>query len=214
MMQKKYPEVKNMSEEDKFVNQVIRKVRDILNNKLDQSVSHRWDHVERVYKRAIKLVEMIGESRNIDEEILKIAALLHDIDQPYNNKQNHVSKSLKKAEEILYELNYPANKIQKVLRVILEHSSEDNKQPSTPEAKILFDADKLDGLGAIGIARVFALSGQQGLTPSQAIEWYKQKIKKALPMMQTNIAKKIVERELAYVNSFFEKYKKEEEKLL
>ena len=203
-----------MNEENKFVNQVIRKVQDMLSNKPNQSVAHRWDHLERVYKRAINLAEMSNKSQDIDIGVLKIAALLHDIDQPYNNKQNHVSKSVKKAEEILHEINYPTNKIQKVIKIILEHSSEDNKQPSTLEAKILFDADKLDGLGAVGIARVFSLCGQQGLTPSQAIVWYKQKIKKAMPLMQTNVAKQIVERELAYVNSFFEKYKKEEEKLL
>lgn len=196
-----------------FVDLVFEKVKQALEKNQCQSVSHRWDHIYRVYRRAIKIANEI-KGENVNMEILKISALLHDIDQPYNEKQNHVKRSLSKAEQILKEIGYPEEKIKKVLNVISEHSSEDDKEPTTIEAKILFDADKLDGIGAIGIARVFAFCGQNGLTPKEAIEWYKRKIEKALPKMQTKVGKEIVKRELKYVCSFFEKFKEEEENLL
>jgi len=196
-----------------FVDLVFEKVKQALEKNQCQSVSHRWDHIYRVYRRAIKIANEI-KGENVNMEILKISALLHDIDQPYNEKQNHVKRSLSKAEQILKEIGYPEEKIKKVLNVISEHSSEDDKEPTTIEAKILFDADKLDGIGAIGIARVFAFCGQNGLTPKEAIEWYRRKIEKALPKMQTKVGKEIVKRELKYVYSFFEKFKKEEENLL
>ena len=196
-----------------FVDLVIEKVKQALEKNQCQSVSHRWDHIYRVYRRAIKIANEI-KGENVNMEILKISALLHDIDQPYNEKQNHVKRSLSKAEQILKEIGYPEEKIKKVLNVISEHSSEDDKEPTTIEAKILFDADKLDGIGAIGIARVFAFCGQNGLTPKEAIEWYRRKIEKALPKMQTKVGKEIVKRELKYVYSFFEKFKEEEENLL
>ena len=126
-----------------FTDLVIEKVKQTLEKNCSQSVSHRLDHLSRVCKRAIKIANEI-KGENIDMEVLKISALLHDIDQPYNEKQNHVKRSLLKAERILKELAYPEEKIKKVLNVISEHSSEDDKEPTTIEAKILFDADKLE----------------------------------------------------------------------
>ena len=202
-----------MSRESEFIKKLKQRVTNVLQNKPEQSVSHKWDHVQRVYKRAIKMAEIINDKK-IDIEKLKIATLLHDIDQPADKKNSHVIRSVRSAGKILREMNYPTEKIKMILDIISEHSSEDDKQPSTIEAKILFDADKLDGLGAIGIARVFAFCGENGLTPSQAIRWYKLKIKKALLMMQTEIGRSIVKRELEYVYSFLKKYEEEEKNLL
>ncbi|HDD45846.1 MAG TPA: HD domain-containing protein, partial [Candidatus Aenigmarchaeota archaeon] len=160
-----------------FVDLVIEKAKQALEENRFQSVSHKWDHVYRVYRRVIKMANEI-KGKGVDLEILKISALLHDIDQPYNRKQSHVKRSLSKAEQILKEIGYPKEKIKKVLSIISEHSSEDEKGPTSIEAKILYDADKLDGVGAIGIARVFAFCGQNGLIPKEAIEWYRRKIEK------------------------------------
>jgi len=91
-----------------------------------------------------------------------------------------------------------------VLEVISQHSSENKTKPSTIEAKILYDADKIDGLGAIGIARVFAFCGQNGMPPKKAIERYKKKINLAIPQMQTEIGKKLAEKEFK-CSRFFQK---------
>lgn len=80
-----------------------------------------------------------------------------------------------------------------------------------PPNRLLIAGTVLDGIGAIGISRVFTFCGQNELTPSQAIEWYNKKIKKAIPLMQTETGKQQAKKELKYVYSFFERYKKESE---
>ncbi len=195
-----------------YIDEVMNKVRVIFENSMDQSVAHRWKHAYRVMRRAVALAERLDES--IDLEVLQISALLHDIDQPFNSKEDHAERSASRAEEILKDIGYPRDKTLKVLEVIKQHSSEGKIDISISEAKILFDADKLDGVGAIGIARVFSLCGQNGLTPDEAIEWYKRKIEKASPFLQTSIGREAAEEKLRYVEDFFRRYYEEEKKLL
>ncbi len=196
-----------------FVEQASVMVRKLMETEKDQSVAHRWDHLDRVRRRALKLASSVPEGE-IDLEVLSMAALLHDVDQPYHDKKGHVTRSLEKAEKILRDLGYSDDKRPRVLEAIFEHSSEDDSSPSSLAAKLLFDADKLDGLGAIGIARVFAFCGQGYLPPSEALEWYRSKIERAIPMMQTKAGRQAGARDLAYVNSFLERYQEEEEALL
>jgi uncharacterized protein len=73
---------------------------------------------------------------------------------------------------------------------------------STDEARILFDADKVDGLAAMGIARVFSLFGQMGFPPSDAIRWYRSKIEAALEYIQTDEGRRLVLLRLPYVQQF------------
>ncbi len=193
-----------------YVDLVSRKVREILSTSEKQSLSHRWDHLYRVMRRAVSLVEKC--KCEVDLEVLKIAALLHDIDQPFDRKEEHVERSLRKAREILLSIDYP--RVEEVLDVIKQHSTEGEEKPRSMEAKILFDADKLDGVGAIGVARVFIFCGQRGLTPVEAINWYKSKIEKAMKLMQTEIGKKEAEEKLKYVLEFFERYSREDEQPL
>jgi len=195
-----------------YIEKVMDKVRVIFENSMDQSVAHRWKHAYRVMRRAVTLAERLDEP--IDLEVLQISALLHDIDQPFNGKEEHVERSASRAEKILKNIGYPRDKTLKVLEVIKQHSSEGKIDISISEAKILFDADKLDGVGAIGIARVFSLCGQNGLTPDEAIEWYKRKIEKASPFLQTSIGREAAEEKLRYVEDFFRRYYEEEKKLL
>ena len=199
-------------ETSQHIDKVMDKVKNIFDKSIDQSVAHKWNHVYRVMRRAVALAEYLDET--VDLEVLQIAALLHDIDQPFDKKKEHVKRSIRRAEGILSEIDYPRDKTLKVLEIIKQHSSEEIVKPSTNEAKILFDADKLDGIGAIGIARVFSLCGQNNLTPEEAIEWYKKKIEKASPLLQTSIGRKLAEEKLRYVKNFFEKYYEEEKQIL
>ncbi len=73
----------------------------------------------------------------------------------------------------------------------------------------MFDADKLDGLGASGIARVFALFGQRGLEPEKAIEWYEKKIEIAVKNLQTKEGKRMARKKLKYVKEFLKMFKNE-----
>ena len=196
-----------------FVEKVAQKAKEILESNPNQSVAHKWDHTYRVYKRAEEIAKRMKDEK-IDIEALRISCLLHDIVEPYDRKQDHVELSLREAERILKEIDYPEDRIQKVLNIISEHSLESDKTPSSIEAKILFDADKLEGSGAIGIARVFSFCGQNKKTPAEAIEWYKEEIRKATPRLQTEIGRSIAQESFEYVKSFFERYSQEEQGIL
>jgi len=149
-----------------------------------QSIAHRMDHLHRVAHNATAILEHYPEA---DAEIVYLGVLLHDVDQPFNDKANHVARSAVVAERLLTGIDYPADRTARVLDLIREHSTEHISavRPSTIEARILFDADKLDGLGAFGILRVFALAQQVGRSLPDAISWYRNKIAIAMPNMQT-----------------------------
>src|ERR1700744_1407087 len=119
-------------------------------------------------RNALKIAATI---EGVDDEILELAVLLHDVDQPAGRKAEHVELSLRAAEEILRQADCPSDRANNVLAVIAEHSTEHIRtiKPSTSEARILFDADKIDGLAAVGIARVFSMFGQMGLPPFDAV---------------------------------------------
>ncbi len=188
-----YPKIKHIAE-------------DILKNK-KQCVAHRIDHVERVLANAKAIAKSY---KAIDMEMLKISILLHDISHPFNRKSEHVKLSVKAAEKILNQAGYPKDKTKKVLLIISEHSTENVKKgPTSLESKILFDADKIDGLGAIGLARVFSFCGQNRKPPIEAASWYKRKIKIAVSHMQTVEGKKMAMKKLRYVNVFLKTLKEE-----
>ncbi len=173
-----------------------------------QSVAHRMDHIERVLQTALQISQSYPQA---DREVLTLAVLLHDVDQPFTDKPAHVERSAAKAQDILRQVGYEVDKIDRVVLVIREHSTETVEElaPSSVEARILFDADKVDGLGATGIARVFGLFGQMGKCPLEAVDWYRRKIAIALCHLQTEEGKKIFNERLPYVERFLESIERE-----
>jgi len=129
---------------------------------LNAKGSHDWDHVERVYNLCLH----IGKKENADLEILKFAALLHDLarteEQESKGKICHAEKSAEIAREILKKHNIDEEKIEKVVHCIKAHRKRSKEKPKTLEAKILFDADGLDQLGAVGLGRLFLYAGEIG----------------------------------------------------
>ena len=115
-----------------------------------------------------------------------------------------------RASEILAKIGYPQEKAERVMKVIAEHSSETPSPATSDESLVLFDADKLDGLGAIGIARVFVFCGQQGLAPTEAIQWYEYKMAQAAPLLRTKAGTNLAAKEVEYVLAFIQKFKEEE----
>ena len=109
------------------------------------------------------------------------------------------------AEQLLTEIEYPpARSFTRVLELIREHSTEHISivRPSTIEARILFDADKLDGLGPFGILRVFALARQVGRSLPDTVRWYRNKIAVAMPNMHTSEGQAMMKRKLPLVEVF------------
>src|SRR5437660_12443001 len=137
--------------------QILRTVELLLHN---QSPAHDFQHILRVYKNA----EIISKQEEcVDLDIVLVAALLHDlVVYPKGSSKNidSADDSADIAKKILREYkNYPVEKIEKVVDIIRIHSYSKKIIPSTIEGKILQDADRLDALGAIGIARTFSVGG-------------------------------------------------------
>ncbi len=124
-----------------------------------QDSAHDRQHVYRVLNNAIEIAK--GEER-VNMEALMVAALLHDIgraDEKADPKADHAVTGGDRAYQALIDLGYDHAFAEHVRQCIRTHRFRRNDPPATIEAKILFDADKLDVCGAVGIARTLMYSG-------------------------------------------------------
>jgi len=140
-----------------------RRIKEIVEKELSCS-AHAMEHVMRVYNLCLHLAKY---ESGIDLDILKTAALLHDIARvkEFQDKTGSIDHAILGAEmaaEILRKHGYSKEEIDLVKHCIAAHRFRGKVKPQTREAKILFDADKLDVLGAIGVARSFMMAGQYG----------------------------------------------------
>lgn len=124
--------------------------------------SHDWEHTLRVFR----LCERIGRVEEVDLEVLLIAAYLHDIGRSHQDTSNgticHAEKGAQMAESIVDQLPVSHARKQNIVHCIKSHRFRSHCQPRTPEAKVLFDADKLDAIGAVGVARAYLFAGEVG----------------------------------------------------
>ena len=137
---------------------VIDLLQTLVKQKMKNDPAHDFNHIMRVYKNAKKLCK----KEKANQKIVLSAALLHDIvSYPKSDKNSKLSsqKSADEAKKILKKLNFTSEEIHIISDAIRDHSFSRGKIPKTLEGKILQDADRLDALGAIGIARVFAVGG-------------------------------------------------------
>lgn len=200
---------------------------------------HDLNHVIRVYDLCLRLAKGL---KNIDLEVLKLAALLHDVagikeQKDKTGKVCHARLSAKMAQKILKKFNYPQNKIDKVVNCILAHRYRTGVKPKSKEAEILFDADKLDALGAIGVARAYIwigvnkakiyadtslkqylkenivgkkLNGRiKDKTKHNPFVEFELKLKRIPQKLYTKKAKKIARERLSYMKLFFNRLKRE-----
>lgn len=118
--------------------------------------AHDFSHILRVYSNA----KWIGEKECSDMTVLLLAALLHDVGSKSKLEEKSVKlKETKAAEDFLKKKGIPDDISDKIIYAIRVHRFSKGIVPSTLEAKILQDADRLDAMGAIGIARVFMTGG-------------------------------------------------------
>lgn len=138
----------------------LRKLKNEVKNSFVNDPAHDFEHTMRVYKNAEKL----AKKENANTKLVLCAALLHDIVSFSKSDKRSKKSSIKsaiKATKILKKYNFSKTEIKSVSDAIREHSFSQNKTPKTLEGKILQDADRLDAIGAIGIARVFAVAGSE-----------------------------------------------------
>jgi len=127
---------------------------------------HGFDHIERVYF----MVQRLAVEAGCDLEIVSAAALLHDAEGSHpaddTARHSHQHASADFARQFLLAEGWQEDRIEAVVHCIRAHRFRDEReQPQTLEAQILFDADKLDAIGAIGVARAIAFAARLGQPP-------------------------------------------------
>ncbi len=183
---------------------------------------HGFDHILRV----LALAELIAKKEGADLEIVSAAALLHDAsggDLEEGKRENHHEASADFARKILLKEGWPADRIGLVIDCIHAHRYRGETKANSLEAKILYDADKLDVLGAFGIARTVAYAVQAGQSifaevskqfmetgqveeseGHSAYHEYIFKLSKVAASLHTETAKKMANKRHALLTSFFE----------
>jgi uncharacterized protein len=206
-----------------MIHEMIKiEVKRILNGR---DPAHDFHHIMRVYKNA----EIIGWYEGTNMEILLPAVLLHDLviypkGGVKSSKSSDESATL--AENILQKYRYPQDQIDQICYCIRMHSYSKRLVPASLEGKILQDADRLDALGAIGIARMFSVGGSENrafyrdddpfcrstreLDDSQwTLDHFQTKLLRLKDLMHTKTAKKIAEQRTKFMLLFLKQMQKE-----
>ncbi len=185
---------------------------------------HDWFHIERVYKNAL----LISESENVDKTVVSLGALLHDIaDSKFHNGDETVGP--KKARKFLKSQNISEETIDHVVKIIENVSfkgGNKNQEFHSNELEVVQDADRLDALGAIGIARTFNYGGFKNrklydpeikpnlnMTPSEykvsdapTINHFYEKLLLLKDRMNTETGRKIAEERHVFMETFLKQF--------
>lgn len=188
----------------------------------DYDPVHGFDHILRV----LRMAERLAQAEGADLEIVRAAVLLHDASGAETGgakRSEHQHHSAELAQQILEAEGWPPERIAAVQHCIRAHRFRGNEPPQSLEAKILFDADKLDVIGAFGVARTLAYdvvmrwpfhaevsdqfmqTGEKvnGETHSSYHEFLF-KLGKIKDRLHTATARKIAESRQKFLNEFFE----------
>lgn len=203
-----------------MIETAIKYVKQIFAN--DYS-GHDYHHTMRVYRLAVQ----IAKKENADLLIVQLAALLHDVDDVKLSPETYDTK--KNAVDYMESNGLDNEIIEAVCKIIEEVSfaGTDSVVPSTIEGKCVQDADRLDAMGAIGIARAFAYGGSKGrkiydpeIKPlvnmskeeyrqnqnSTSISHFYEKLLLLKDMMNTDAATKIAEHRHAIMEAYLEEF--------
>lgn len=165
---------------------------------------HDADHTMRVYRNAVNIGSNYPEC---DLELVALASLLHDVDDsklfPTENNAN--------ARKFLRGQNIDEARIDSICEIInaVSFSKNRGKIPETIEGKIVQDADRLDAMGAIGIARTFAYGGKNGRSLESSIEHFHEKLLKLKDELNTPEALDLAKERHAFLELFLVEYKRE-----
>ncbi|WP_449536650.1 HD domain-containing protein [Ferdinandcohnia sp. Marseille-Q9671] len=209
-------------EQQKKIDETIIFVKKVLQN---DSSGHDWWHIERVRKQALQ----IAEKENANLFVVELAALLHDVaDEKLNDSEE---EGLQKVQNWLTSLHIPDFEQQEIIEIISTMSFKGGNRPpvKTIEGMVVQDADRLDALGAIGIARTFAYAGSRGdlmydpdlpyreeMTKeeyrngkSTAVNHFYEKLLKLKDTLNTDTAKEIARERHEFMLQFLNQFYKE-----
>ncbi len=170
----------------------------------DNTDGHGADHTLRVYRNAVQIAE---NEPGCDRELIALAALLHDADDhKLFRTENNAN-----ARAFLAENGVPEDRTDRICEVInaVSFSRNRGKVPETPEGKIVQDADRLDALGAVGIARTFAYGGKNGRSLEDSVQHFYDKLLLLRDMMNTETGKQLADGRHAFLEAFLQELEKE-----
>ena len=199
----------------------IENLKKVAKSKLaNNDPAHDFEHVMRVYHNA----EKICKNENGNKKLILSAVLLHDTVKIKNQKDSAL-KSAKLSKKILKENYFSDDEIVIISDAIEEHSFSKGKTPSTIEGKILQDADRLDAIGAIGLARVFSFSGSNNRSfydPADpfsknrnlndnkwALDHFYEKLLTLEQKMNTKTGKTLAKKRMKFLKNFLKELKNE-----
>lgn len=186
-----------------------------------EASGHDYFHTYRVFKNAEMLLNDLPEA---DREVCLLGAILHDVDDDKISPETHENKD--NARKFLGDNNYPQDKIDFICKIIGDVSFSEKVKPDSLEGKIVQDADRLDAIGAIGIARTFAYGGNKGreiynpeIKPDlnrtkeeyrnskpPTINHFYEKLLLLEDMMNTDIAKKVARKRTVFMENYLEEF--------
>ncbi|MCR4951927.1 MAG: HD domain-containing protein [Solobacterium sp.] len=175
-----------------------RYIEQLFENNAD---GHDAGHSLRVYRNAVKIAEKHPES---DLFIISLAALLHDAD---DHKLFHTENN-ENSRNFLSSQNIDTETTEKICRIInaVSFSKNRGKRPDSLEGMIVQDADRLDAIGAVGIARTFAYGGKNERPMETSVQHFYDKLLLLKDEMNTEEAKRIAEKRHDFMEGFLEEY--------
>ncbi len=208
---------------DDLIQKALSFAKDFFKNEFS---GHDYYHTLRVFNNS----KLIAQNEACDEEIVYLSAILHDVDDI--KIVGEQKERFENAKRFLNSINYPVDKIEKICHIISQVSfkKDGSTIPDSIEGKIVQDADRLDAIGAIGIARTFAFGGTrnrdiyipkgdvpQNMTDEEkerynftTINHFYDKLFKLKDLMNTQTAKQIAERRHRfmeeYINEFYDEW--------
>ena len=185
--------------------EIIRKATEYVRSLFQgNSDGHDFGHTMRVYHTAMEIADA---EPGCDKLIVALAALLHDAD----DDKLFASENNANARAFLNSQNMDEAAVQRICAAInsVSFSRNKGKRPELPEGRIVQDADRLDAIGAIGIARTFAYGGKHNRSLDSSIEHFHEKLLLLRDMMHTEKAREIAETRHAFMEAFLKEWEKE-----
>lgn len=200
------------TDKKKIIDETIEYIRELFSG---DSGGHDYRHSMRVYRNAIAIldtgreagIESNCEVSKADDFIVVMAALLHDADDHklFDTTDNE------NARKFLNEKGVEADVIEKICDAINSVSFSQNRgrKPDTIEGCIVQDADRLDAMGAVGVARTFAYGGEHGRSLEESVQHFYDKLLLLKNEINTDAAMEIAEERHEFLQRFLDELKKE-----
>ncbi len=183
---------------DAIIDDAIKYIGELFEGNSD---GHGRDHALRVYRNAQTITESYPDA---DRFVVALAALLHDVDDHklFDTENNANARAFLSKEQL------PKEMIDLICEIInsVSFSKNRGRKPDTLEGKIVQDADRIDAIGAIGIARTFAYGGKAGRTLEDSIKHFYDKLLLLKDEMNTDVAKRLAQKRHDYMQDFLEEY--------